>query len=120
MKRESRNRRLTKEEIERDRRVRASIEKEKPEIDVEIRRRMGEIRQAKASSVGGQTLGQRIRAAREARGLSQATVATSAHISQGYLSQLEQDQREPTLSIAARVANALELSLDELAAKAVS
>jgi transcriptional regulator with XRE-family HTH domain len=38
-----------------------------------------------------------------------------AGISQGYLSQLEQDEREPTLSIAARLACALGVSLDALA-----
>jgi transcriptional regulator with XRE-family HTH domain len=36
-------------------------------------------------------------------------------ISQGYHSQLEQDEREPTLSIAARLATALGVSLDALA-----
>ena len=120
MKRESRNRRLTKDEIDRDRRLRALIEQEKPEIDAQVRRRMGEIRQAEATGGGGQSLGQRIRTAREARGWSQATLAASAHISQGYLSQLEQDQREPTLSIAVRVAHALELSLDDLASRALT
>jgi transcriptional regulator with XRE-family HTH domain len=45
-----------------------------------------------------------IRAAREARGLTQAD-----------LSYLEQDQREPSLSIAARIARELEIPLDELA-----
>ncbi|MEN9665883.1 MAG: helix-turn-helix protein [Planctomycetota bacterium] len=42
-------------------------------------------------------------------------LAAEAGISQGYLSQLEQDEREPTLSIAARLATALGVSLDELA-----
>ncbi len=116
MKRITRNRRLTPEEIEKDRKVRELIEQEKPEINAMIRRRMAEIRQAKAASAGAPTLGQRIRAAREARGLSQASLAAAANISQGYLSQLEQDEREPALSIAARLARALGLSMDELAA----
>ena len=42
-------------------------------------------------------------------------LATEAGISQGYLSQLEQDEREPTLSIAERLATALGVSLDALA-----
>jgi transcriptional regulator with XRE-family HTH domain len=42
-------------------------------------------------------------------------LAAEAGISQGYLSQLEQDEREPTLSIAARLATALGVSLDTLA-----
>jgi len=53
------------------------------------------------------TLGQRIRRAREARHQTQVRLAAEAVISQGYLSQLEQDEREPTLSIAARQAGAL-------------
>jgi transcriptional regulator with XRE-family HTH domain len=45
-------------------------------------------------------------------------LAAAAGISQGYLSQLEQVEREPTLSIAARLARVLDLSLDELASGA--
>ena len=116
MKRITRDRRLTPEEIEKDRKVRELIEQEKPEINAMIRRRMAEIRKAKAAGAGIPTLGQRIRAAREARGLSQAALAAVAKISQGYLSQLEQDEREPALSIAARLAQTLGLSMDELAA----
>ena len=57
---------------------------------------------------------------REARGATQRQVAeawevTQANISQGYLSQLERDEREPTLSIAARLARSLELTLENLA-----
>jgi transcriptional regulator with XRE-family HTH domain len=63
-------------------------------------------------------LGQRLRAAREARGVSQVVVAEAAGISQGYLSQLEQDEREPALSITVRFAQALGISLDELASGA--
>ena len=116
MQRKTRTRRLSPEEIEKDKRVRDRVEQEKPEINARIRGRMAEIRQAKAAGRGRQTLGQRIRAAREARALSQVSLAAAAGISQGYLSQLEHDEREPTLSIAARVANALGVSVDELAA----
>ena len=42
-------------------------------------------------------------------------LAAEAGISQGYLSLLEQDEREPTLSIAARLAAALGVSLDAMA-----
>lgn len=119
MQRKTRTRRLSTEEIEKDQAVRRLVEKEKPEIDARIRKRMTEIRQAKAAGRGRQTLGQRIRTARETRGLSQVSLAAAAGISQGYLSQLERDEREPTLSIAARVANALGVSVDELAAVAM-
>jgi ribosome-binding protein aMBF1 (putative translation factor) len=120
MKRITRTRRLTYEEIEKDRQVREQIEYEKPEINAAIRRRMAEIRQGKAAGQGEKTLGQSIRAAREAAGVSQVDLATAANISQGYLSQLEQDEREPTLPIAARIARALGVSLDELAASVTS
>jgi ribosome-binding protein aMBF1 (putative translation factor) len=120
MKRITRTRRLTLEEIEKDRRAREQIEHEKPEINAAIRRRMAEIRQAKSAGQGEQTLGQRIRTAREAAGLSQVNLAAAANISQGYLSQLELDEREPTLPIAARIARALGMSLDELAASVSS
>ena len=116
MKRTSRDRRLTPEEVETDRWVRTQIEQEKPEIKARIRQHVAELRRAQAAGRGEPTLGQRLRAAREARGLSQVSVAAAAHISQGYLSQLEQDEREPTLPIAARIARVLGVSLDELAA----
>ena len=118
MKRVTRNRRLTPEEAAKYKVVRDQIEQEKPEINARIRARMAETRRAEARQTGRQTLGQRIRAARESIGQSQVNLAAVAGISQGYLSQLEQDEREPTLSIAARIAQALSLSLDELASGA--
>lgn len=72
-------------------------------------------RKVAAAEAGIPTLGQRLRLAREAHHQTQVQLATAAGISQGYLSQLEQDEREPTLSIAARLAGVLGLSLDELA-----
>ena len=47
-------------------------------------------------------------------------LAAAAQISQGYWSQLEQDEREPALPIAARVAHPLGVSLDDLAASVTS
>ncbi len=115
MKRVTRERHLTPEEAAKYKGIRNEIEGEKPEINARIRTQMAAKRKAEAQQSGDQTLGQRIRAAREAIGESQVNVAASAGISQGYLSQLEQDEREPTLSIAARLAQALDVSLDELA-----
>lgn len=60
------------------------------------------------------TLGQHIRTSCEALGQFQVNLA-AAGISQGYLSQLETDEREPTLSIIAQLAKALNISFDELA-----
>jgi len=98
--------------------IREKVEQEKPEINARIRKRMADKRKAEAGRSGAQTLGQRIRAAREALGQSQVNLAAAAGISQGYLSQLETDEREPTLSIAANLARALRVSLDELASGA--
>ena len=47
MKRKSRSRHLTREEVERDRKLRGLIEDEKPQINALIRRQMGEVRRAK-------------------------------------------------------------------------
>jgi ribosome-binding protein aMBF1 (putative translation factor) len=118
MKRVTRNRRLNPAEVAKYDAIREKIEQEKPEINARIRQHMAEKRKAEARQTGSQTLGQRIRAAREACGVSQVVVAEAAGISQGYLSQLEQDEREPALSIAVRLAQALGISLDELASGA--
>lgn len=115
MKRITRDRHLNAEEAAKYKAIRDAIEAEKPEINARIRKRMAEKRKAESEKSGGQTLGQRIRAARETLGESQVDLAAAAGISQGYLSQLETDAREPTLSIAARLASALDISLEELA-----
>lgn len=118
MKRITRDRRLTPAEAATYNAIRAGVEQEKPEINTRIRERMAAKRKAQATVAHRQTLGDRIRAAREALGESQVALAAAAEISQGYLSQLEADEREPTLSIAARLARALGLSLDDLASGA--
>jgi len=115
MKRVTRARELTPEEAEKYDDLREKVETERPEITARVRSQLARQRRARARQSGSPSLGERIRAAREASGLSQVRLATSARISQGYLSQLEQDEREPTLSIAARLATALGVSLDELA-----
>ncbi len=114
MKRIIRDRPLTPEEAAEYRAVREEIAREKPDLEARIRARMAAQQESAVS--GAATLGQRIRAAREARSESPADLAAAADISQEYLSQLEQDEHEPTLSVAARLAQALDMSLDELAA----
>ena len=111
----TRPRRLTAEESTQYSTVREQVEQERPAITARIRHHLAEQRRMEARAADRPTLGQRLRAEREARGLSQVSLAAEAHISQGYLSQLEQDLREPTLSIAARLAAALRMSLDDLA-----
>jgi len=118
MKRVTRDRQLTPEEAAKYNAIRDKIDQEQPEINARVGKRMAAKRKAKANHSGEQTFGQRVRAAREALGKSQVNLAAAAGISQGYLSQLETDEREPTLSIAARLAKALNISLDELAAGA--
>jgi DNA-binding XRE family transcriptional regulator len=106
---------LTAAEAAEAHRLRELVEKDKGEIIAEGRRFLAEKRRREAAAQGVATLGQKIRAAREAHGLSQAELAARAHVAQAYLSYLEQDQREPSLSIAARIARELEIPLDELA-----
>ena len=93
MKRVNRDRRLTSEEAAKYNAIREEIEAEKPEINARIRKRMAEKRKQKAAESNSQSLGQRIRSAREALGESQVNLAAAAGISQGYLSQLETDER---------------------------
>jgi ribosome-binding protein aMBF1 (putative translation factor) len=108
-------RKLTADEGAEARRLGELVEKDKDEIVAEGRRFMSERRRQRAAAHGGATLGEKIRTAREARGLTQADLAARAQVAQAYLSYLEQDQREPSLSIAARIARELGIPLDELA-----
>ena len=115
MKRIIRDRHLTQEEAAKYRAIRDQIEGEKAEINARILQRIEVTREANVRQTSVPTLGQRIRAAREALGESQMNLALKVGISQGYLLQLEADQREPTLSIAVRLSRALGITLDELA-----
>jgi putative transcriptional regulator len=108
-------RKLTEDEAAEARRLRTLVENDKDEILVEGRQFLAEKRRHQAATEGTTTLGQTIRAAREARGLTQSDLAARAHVAQAYLSYLEQDQRQPSLSIAARIARELGITLDELA-----
>jgi len=117
MKRITRDRNLTPEEAEKYNNIRKQVDREKTVISARIRGRLANRELAKRNQSQESTLGQRLRAAREALGESQVALAASAEISQGYLSQIETDEREPTFSIAVRLARALGLSLDELATR---
>lgn len=106
---------LTRQEAAEVGRLRKLVEKDKDEIMAQGRELLAEKRRRNAAARGTATLGQKIRAARESRGLTQADLAARARVAQGYLSYLEQDEREPSLSIAARIALELGIPLDELA-----
>jgi transcriptional regulator with XRE-family HTH domain len=60
------------------------------------------------------TVGPRIRALREAGGLSLRDLATRTGVSAPMLSQVERGETSPTLQIAGRIAAGLELSLSQL------
>jgi DNA-binding XRE family transcriptional regulator len=114
------SRKLTAEEAAEARRLRELAESDRPEITAQGRELLAEKRRREAAARGTTTLGQKLRAVREARGLSQADLAARARVEQDYLSHLEQDHREPSLSIAARIARELDIPLDELASAATS
>lgn len=118
MKKIIRGRRLTAEEAANYDSIRKEIEAEKPQINDRIRRQLAQKRREHAAQSGRQTIGQQISSAREALGKSQAELSAAAEITLGYLTQLEADEREPTLSLAARLARILNISLDQMASGA--
>jgi ribosome-binding protein aMBF1 (putative translation factor) len=109
------SRKLSDDEVSEARRLRDLAEKDKEEIFAAGRGLIAEKLRRRSAAGGTTTLGKLIRDAREARGLTQADLADRARVAQAYLSYLEQDQREPSLAIAARIARELEIPLDELA-----
>jgi DNA-binding XRE family transcriptional regulator len=115
LRRVTNSQKLSAAEAAKSRHLRELVETDKDEIIAEGRRLLSEKRRRAAAARGVATLGQTIRAAREAHGLTQAELAARADVAQAYLSYLEQDQREPSLSIAARIARELEIPLDDLA-----
>ena len=65
------------------------------------------------------TLGQAIRTIRQEAGFTQKGLAEAAGIDQSYLSMIESDQRRnPGARVIARLAQALQVPMDELAARA--
>ena len=61
------------------------------------------------------TLGERIRLERKRYGMTQKELADRSHISKTAMNDLEQGRtRDPSLSVATRIARALGLSLDHL------
>jgi transcriptional regulator with XRE-family HTH domain len=60
------------------------------------------------------TVGTRVRALREAAGLSLRDLAERSEVSAPMLSQVERGETSPTLAVAARIASGLDLSLSQL------
>lgn len=67
------------------------------------------------SPVLGLTFGDFIRTARLAKNLTQHEVAALANVEQAYLSKVELGKREPSLSIALRLCDALKLDINDFA-----
>ncbi len=67
------------------------------------------------AATAAQALGRRVRRLREQRGFSQAELAQRSHISTQYLGEIERGRRDPSLSVASRLASSLDSSLDFLA-----
>lgn len=59
------------------------------------------------------TFGDFIKGARKARDMTQLEVSTAAGIEQAYLSKIERGVREPTLSVAIRICDALSLDIND-------
>src|SRR3954466_13602415 len=67
-----------------------------------------------ATAVSEPTVGNRIRALREAMDLSLRDLADRSGVSAPMLSQVERGETSPTLAVAERIAGGLELSLSQL------
>lgn len=62
-------------------------------------------------------MGERVRALREERAMTQAALARRAGTSQSNLARIENGERSPTLASLSKIADALKLSLSELLAE---
>jgi transcriptional regulator with XRE-family HTH domain len=67
-----------------------------------------------ANGNGNGSIGPRVKALREAMGLSLRDLAERTSVSAPMLSQVERGETSPTLSVAGRIAGGLELSLSQL------
>ena len=59
-------------------------------------------------------LGMRIRYLREQKKMTLEDLEFEANVNKNYLSDLERGNRNPTVKVLSRIANALEISLEEL------
>ena len=70
---------------------------------------------AKKAKPAGETMGQRLQRLRQAANMSQPALAKAANVPLATLRNWEQDRRIMRLDVAARIAKALGVTLDELA-----
>ena len=61
-----------------------------------------------------QVFGKRVRELRKERGLSQVELATKVGIDRSYMGFLERGERNPSLEVIAKIAEALNVTPDEL------
>lgn len=59
-------------------------------------------------------LGKRILEARKKHGMSQEQLATESGIDRSHMGYIEQGRRKPTLSTITKIANALDISLEQI------
>jgi XRE family transcriptional regulator, regulator of sulfur utilization len=76
--------------------------------------RMATATERAAPATEAPTLGQRVRALREAEGLSLRDLAERSGVSAPMLSQVERGETSPTVTVAARIASGLDLRLSQL------
>lgn len=59
-------------------------------------------------------LGQNIKRIREQKGMTQGDICRALNLDRGYISSIENGKRNPTLSTIKKLADALNVSVDEL------
>jgi transcriptional regulator with XRE-family HTH domain len=64
-----------------------------------------------------QSFGEFVRCGRLLLNLTQEEVATKAGVNQGYLSRVESGEREPTVSVALKLCDVLDLDINDFASK---
>lgn len=69
-----------------------------------------------ALAMVSENLGQRIRKIRKEKKMSLSAVSKQAEISVAYLSKIERDEANPTVEVLERLAEVLQMTLDEIAA----
>jgi len=83
-------------------------------VTVAERRGRKELAEREAAAFEAPVIGERVRALREGSGLSLRDLAERSGVSAPMLSQVERGETSPTLTVAARIAAGLELTLSQL------